>query len=306
MQQRYNGDVKALDTAESSVTFAKNCSSSNNDKLRSGSEVNCENVKSSTNDEVLRAMGGIQYESNPHAHNQVVKMKNNDSGAMESLSACSTDLHSQFMTWLEAKKQTLLTGADISRVSGEVIIASQPEVESSKFSDTQSSDVVMKCDDAVDIASGANSDDFDEFKDAIEDDVDDTTRTTADDANIIEQKQDDLMNVPLFIVEAKEDKHDQVTAATNDDTLLPLTIATSTECEQQNDEKNGSGNVIEAKFTLTSSLPLQIVTRKTLSTSNTSLESAKLPARHSKGPAPPPPGQFYDKDKKKYFKETEL
>lgn len=304
MQQRYNGDVKALDTAESSVTFAKNCSSSNNDKL-SRSEVNCKNVKSSRNDEVLKAKGGIQYESNPHAHNQVVKMKNNDSGAMESLSACSTDLHSQFMTWLEAKKQNLLTGVvDNSNVSAEVI-ASQPEVESSNFSDTQSFDV-MKCDDAVDNASGANSDDFDEFKDAIEDDVDDTPRATCDDANIIEQKQDDLTNVPLFIFEAEEDKHDQVTAATNDDTLLPLTIATSAENEQIDEKSDGSGSVIEAKFTLTSSLPLQIVTTKTLSTSSTSLESAKLPARHSKGPAPPPPGQFYDKDKKKYFKETEL
>lgn len=295
----------ALDIAEFRVAIARS-NSSNNVEPGDG-EVSCVNVKSSATTSNHRERDDEFNNNSPPAYNQV-KMKNNDGGVMESLSTCSSDLQSQFMTWLEEKKRNL-TGANVVNEAKKVlhdeeVITSRQEVESSKFCDTQ--DAVIESDREVveEVAANDNSDDYDEFKDVIEDEVN-------EDDGIMEQKQttnnSNLMDVPLFIDE-EEDKHEQAVAAdgeksslasVNDDTLLPLTINST----EENDEKS---NVIEAKFTLTSSLPLQIVTRKSLSTSNMSLESSKLPARHNKGPAPPPPGQFYDKDKKKYFKETEL
>lgn len=312
--------LKALDTESTVAILGSN--SSNNEGM-SGIEVNCGNVKTSTktsNSE--RAydddkMEKIQFNNNSSAYNQAMKMKNNVGGMTESFSTRSSDLHSQFMKWLEEKKKHP-NREEVENVNWSdekvirEIITSKEEVESSNFCGAQSSVIGSEDDKTNESKSNnnktesvvANADDFDEFKDVIDDE--EVKETTEESAMVMEEKQQEVnvMNVPLVIA---VNKYDHATtnedgkssfADSNSNTLLPLTIT-----EKENDEKS---NVIEAKFTLTSSLPLEIVTKKSLSTSCTSLESSKLPPRHNKGQAPPPPGQFYDKDKNKYFKETEL
>lgn len=128
---------------------------------------------------------------------------------------------------------------------------------------------------------------FDEFKDAISD------------------ESDESLKIPLVIIEENE---------MNDNALIPTVI----------EENLLESNVIDVKLML-SNEALQIVTN--LSTSNMSLASIKStdengnkkrPATHKKGPAPSPPssssndviipsdGFYFHALTKKQFKETEL
>lgn len=141
--------------------------------------------------------------------------------------------------------------------------------------------------------------DFDDFKDAISDEI----------------ESDESLKVPLVIV-----KENELNEVKNVNALIPTVI----EENISNELKASENNVVDAKLMLSND-PLKILTN--LSTSNMSLASIKStdengnkkrPATHKKGPAPPPPppastsnvmpsdGFYYDELTKKQFKETEL
>lgn len=192
-----------------------------------------------------------------------VEIKKNDIEMENS----DSELQVEFLRWMEEKKR---------------LMNLRQEDEPSK----------MGGDDAIEKEENEDNEsqiDFEEFKDVVDDD---------DVVEIMETKQqDDLMNVPLVIIEEDTKPDDKVTSTTEEandveklPTCLPLMI-----CEN---------NVVEAKFTLTSSSPLEIVT--SLSSSNSSLSSSTSRAKHNKGRAPPPPGHFYDSETKKFYRETEL
>lgn len=234
------------------------------------------------------------------AYNQVEMKKNEKS-----------DLKAEFFEWLKEKQRT--NEKFTQPTSTLSMNLKQEDTLSSKDTTEEEKEDVKDAIEEAEKDNGSQTSDFDEFKDVVEDNNED------DDDNIVkimETKQDDLMNVlsKLVIieeqdnaskvtVETKEDEANDVenkTSSSSTSTCLPLTICENIENKSENESNN---NIIEAKFTLTSSSPLKIVT-KSLSSSNSSLSSSKV--KHNKGRAPPPPGQFYDTETKKFYRETEL
>jgi hypothetical protein len=234
------------------------------------------------------------------AYNQVEMKKNEKS-----------DLKAEFFEWLKEKQRT--NEKFTQPTSTLSMNLKQEDTLSSKDTTEEEKEDVKDAIEEAEKDNGSQTSDFDEFKDVVEDNNEDDDDKIV---KIMETKQDDLMNVlsKLVIieeqdnaskvtVETKEDEANDVenkTSSSSTSTCLPLTICENIENKSENESNN---NIIEAKFTLTSSSPLKIVT-KSLSSSNSSLSSSKV--KHNKGRAPPPPGQFYDTETKKFYRETEL
>jgi hypothetical protein len=218
----------------------------------------------------------MQKNSIPSETNQQQKMPKEIDEKPEAATKMDDENYQEFLKWMKMKR--------------EIESKNSPETEKVKPSNDDVDVVEMKSDE-IDQAPS----DFDDFKDAISD------------------QSDESLNVPLVIVEENE-----IHEAKNDNALIPTVIEENISIES----KTSEDNVVNAKLMLSNDA-LQIVTN--LSTSNMSLASIKStdengnkkrPVTHKKGPAPSPPstsnvmpshdGFYYDKLTKKQFKETEL
>lgn len=222
-------------------------------------------------DEIVLAYNRLQMQRNsiPFKSNQLQQPKETQKidEKPEATTKMNDENYQEFLKWMEMKRKN--------------------ELENS----LESEKVKSSNDDVVDVQS-----DYDEFKDAISD------------------ESDESLKVPLVIVEENE-----INDAKNDNALIPTVI----EENISNEAKASESNVVDAKLMLSNDA-LQIVTN--LSTSNMSLTSIKSTDEngnkkrpvysHKKGPAPSPPstsnvitpsdGFYYDELTKKQFKETEL
>lgn len=231
-----------------------------------------------SDDEIVLAYNRLQMQrknSIPYESNQQPKeTKKIDEKPTEATTMMDDERNYQeFLKWMEMKRKNELKN-----------YLESEKVKSSN--DDDDVDVVEVKSDEIDQIQS----DFDEFKDAISDETDES------------------LKVPLLIVEENDVK--------NENALIPTVI----EENISNESKASESNVIDAKLMLSNDA-LQIVTN--LSTSNMSLTSIKStdengnkkrPVTHKKGPAPSPPsnvmmpsdGFYYDELTKKQFKETEL
>lgn len=216
------------------------------------------------------------------------------------------DLKGEFLLWMESRQKETKPKAIV-----------ESPIKAPKVNDVEdvndSLNVVKKETDEITTTiteDNTETQDFDEFKDVIDDKVD----------------EQEFLKVPLNIVEDDETRDENVDEENSNSSqfspdnsiVTVIEVEDRSKVDSSTDETNLDQYTIDVKLTLSNS-PLEVTT--SLSTSSFSLASdkssddgsgRKRPATHSKGRAPPPPtidvipGHFYDNVTQKYFKETEL
>lgn len=232
------------------------------------------------------------------AYNKLMDQKRSATNAeTKGKAELPNDLKEEFLLWMESRQKDF----------------SDSPVKASKvnnFDDVNDSLNVVKSEtkEMTTITPDANDNtetqDFDEFKDVIDD----------------KEDEKEFLKVPLMIVEDDEVKAESVDEKSQETSIAPTAESEDPSKAESSttDETNFDQYTIDVKLTL-SNAPLEVTT--SLSASNFSLASdkssddgsgRKRPATHLKGRAPKPPtidviaGQFNDSVTKKYFKETEL